>query len=129
MGSHKDKILLPHESIAGSGAALDKEIHRDNLDEKNIISVPLEAGEVVIFDVLTAHGASPNFSNRRRAGFAIRYMPGTSLYDHNMNVGSGQDDVQTDLSKRASFLVRGEDKTGRNNFSIDQEGMLVEVTP
>ena len=55
-------------------------------------------------------------------------MPGTSLYDRNMNVGSGQDDVQTDLSKRALFLVRGEDKTGRNNFSIGHEGMLVEVT-
>ena len=83
---------------------------------------------MVIFDVFTAHGASPNFSDRRRAGFAIRYMPGTSLYDRNMNVGSGQDDVQTDLSKRALFLVRGEDKTGRNNFSIGHEGMLVEVT-
>ena len=127
-GSHKDKILLPHESIAGSGAALDKEIHHDNLDEGNIISVPLEAGEMVIFDVFTAHGASPNFSDHRRAGFAIRYRPGTSLYDRNMNVGSGQDDVQTDLSKRALFLVRGEDKTGRNNFSIGHEGMLVEVT-
>ena len=128
MGSHKDKILLPHESIAGSGAALDKEIHRDNRDERNIISVPLKAGEMIISDVFTAHGASPNFSNRRRAGFAIRYMPGTSLYDHNMNVGSGQDDVQTDLIKRRLFLVRGEDETGRNNFSIGHEGMLVEVT-
>ena len=55
-------------------------------------------------------------------------MPGTSLYDRNMNVGSGQDDVQTDLSERALFLVRGEDKTGRNNFTIGHEGMLVEVT-
>ena len=78
---------------------------------------------MVIFDVFTAHGASPNLSNQRRAGFAIRYMPGTSIFDRNMKVGSGQDDVQTDLGQRALFLVRGEDKTGKNDFTIGHDGM------
>ena len=82
---------------------------------------------MVFFDVYTAHGATPNTSSKRRAGFAIRYMPGSSLYDRGMQVGSGQDDVQTDLSQRALFLLRGEDRTGKNDFEIGHEGMLAEV--
>ena len=119
--------MLPHQSLTGKGAALDKEIKPEFIKNEDIVSVPLEPGQMVIFDVFTAHGASPNFSEQRRAGFAIRYMPGTSLFDRNMKVGSGQDDVQTDLGQRALFLVRGEDKTGNNNFTIGHDGMSVEV--
>ena len=126
-GSNRTQTLLPHQSLTGKGAALDKEIKPEFIKNEDIVSVPLEPGQMVIFDVFTAHGASPNFSEQRRAGFAIRYMPGTSLFDRNMNVGSGQDDVQTDLGQRALFLVRGEDKTGNNNFKIGHDGMSVEV--
>ena len=106
---------------------MDKEIRPEFIENKEIVSVPLEPGQMVIFDVFTAHGASPNLSNQRRAGFAIRYMPGTSIFDRNMKVGSGQDDVQTDLGQRALFLVRGEDQTGNNDFTIGHDGMTVEV--
>ena len=126
-GSNRAKTLLPHQSLSGKGAALDKEIKPELIGSKNVVSVPLHPGRMVIFDVFTAHGASPNLSNQRRAGFAIRYMPGTSIFDRNMKVGSGQDDVQTDLGQRALFLVRGEDKTGKNDFTIGHDGMTVEV--
>ena len=126
-GSNKAKMLLPHQSLSGQGAALDKEIKPEFIESKDVVSVPLEPGQLVIFDVFTAHGASPNLSNQRRAGFAIRYMPGTSIFDRNIKVGSGQDDVQTDLGQRALFLVRGEDKTGKNDFTIGHDGMTVEV--
>lgn len=126
-GSNRAKTLLPHQSLSGKGAALDKEIKPELIESKYIVSVPLEPGQMVIFDVFTAHGASPNLSNQRRAGFAIRYMPGTSIFDRNMKVGSGQDDVQTDLGQRALFLVRGEDKTGKNDFTIGHDGMTVKV--
>ena len=126
-GSNRAKMLLPHQSLSGKGAALDKEIEPELIGSKDVVSVPLQPGQMVIFDVFTAHGASPNLSNQRRAGFAIRYMPGTSIFDRNMKVGSGQDDVQTDLGQRALFLVRGEDKTGKNDFTIGHDGMTVEV--
>ena len=126
-GSDRAKTLLPHQSLSGKGAALDKEIKPELIKSRDVVSVPLQPGQMVIFDVFTAHGASPNLSNQRRAGFAIRYMPGTSIFDRNMKVGSGQDDVQTDLSQRALFLVRGEDKTGKNDFTIGHDGMAVEV--
>ena len=126
-GSNRAKMLLPHQSLSGKGAALDKEIKPEFIESKDVVSVPLEPGQLVIFDVFTAHGASPNLSNQRRAGFAIRYMPGTSIFDRNIKVGSGQDDVQTDLGQRALFLVRGEDKTGKNDFTIGHDGMTMEV--
>ena len=125
-GSNRAKTLLTHQSLSGKGAALDKEIKPELIESKNVVSVPLQPGQMVIFDVFTAHGASPNLSDQRRAGFAIRYMPGTSIFDRNMKVGSGQDDVQTDLGQRALFLVRGEDKTGKNDFTIGHDGMAVE---
>jgi ectoine hydroxylase-related dioxygenase (phytanoyl-CoA dioxygenase family) len=126
-GSHKNKTLMEHQSLAGQGAALDKEIAPGEFDEADVVEVPLEPGQMVLFDVYTAHGATPNISPDRRAGFAIRYMPGSSLYDRAMKVDSGQDDVQTDLSQRALFLLRGEDKSGGNDFEIGHEGMVVEV--
>ena len=126
-GSNRAKTLLTHQSLSGKGAALDKEIKPELIESKNVVSVPLQPGQMVIFDVFTAHGAGPNLSNQRRAGFAIRYMPGTSIFDRNIKVGSGQDDVQTDLGQRALFLVRGEDKTGKNDFTIGHDGMTVEV--
>ena len=126
-GSNRAKMLLPHQSLSGKGAALDKEIKPELIESKNVVSVPLQPGQMVIFDVFTAHGASPNLSNQRRAGFAIWYMPGTSIFDRNIKVGSGQDDVQTDLGQRALFLVRGEDKTEKNDFTIGHDDMTVEV--
>ncbi|MBH67788.1 MAG: phytanoyl-CoA dioxygenase [Rhodospirillaceae bacterium] len=128
-GSSVNRTLLPHQSLTGQGAALDREIKPDFIKDEDIVLVPLEPGQMVIFDVFTAHGASPNFSDQRRAGFAIRYMPSTSLYDRDITVGSRQNDVQTDLSQRALFLVRGENKTGKNNFTIGHDGMTVRVTP
>lgn len=127
-GSHRSRTLMRHVSLAGQGAALDKEIAPGEFEETDVVTVPLEPGQMVLFDVYTAHGASANRSGRRRAGLAIRYMPGSSLYDRTMTVGSGQDDVQTDLSERALFLLRGEDRTGRNDFRIGHGGMRVEVT-
>ena len=126
-GSHTTRTLMRHENLCGQGAALDKEIAPGEFDPADIVSVTLNPGRMVFFDVYTAHGATPNTSSKRRAGFAIRYMPGSSLYDRGMQVGSGQDDVQTDLSQRALFLLRGEDRTGKNDFEIGHEGMLAEV--
>ncbi len=126
-GSHQGKRLMRHESIAGRGAALDKEIAPGEFDAGDVVEVPLAPGQMVFFDVYTAHGATANTSGERRAGFAIRYMPGSALYDREMRVGSGQDDVQTDLSERALFLLRGQDRTGRNDFEIGHDGMRVEV--
>jgi hypothetical protein len=127
-GSHRGRDLMEHRSLAGQGAALDKEIVPGAFDQNAVVEVPLDPGQMVLFDVFAAHGATPNTSASRRTGFAIRYMPGTSLYDRTMKVGSGQDDVQTDLSRRALFLLRGEDQTGQNDFEIGHEGMVVEVT-
>ncbi len=126
-GSHRERRLMRHVSLTGQGAALDKEIAQGEFDEADVVTVPLEPGQMVLFDVYTAHGASANRSGSRRAGFAIRYMPGTSLYDRAMTVGSGQDDVQTDLAQRALFLLRGQDRTGQNDFGIGHGGMVVAV--
>ncbi len=126
-GSHRGQRLMRHVSLTGQGAALDKQIAPGEFDEADVVTIPLEPGQMVLFDVYTAHGATANLSDRRRAGFAVRYMPGHSLYDRSMRVGSGQDDVQTDLSQRALFLLLGQDRAGKNDFEMGHDGMVVEV--
>ena len=82
---------------------------------------------MVFFDVYTAHGARLNTLRRCRAGFAIRYMAGSSLYGRGMEFSIGPDDVQTDFSQRALFLLCDEGRSGKNDFKFGHEGMLVEV--
>jgi ectoine hydroxylase-related dioxygenase (phytanoyl-CoA dioxygenase family) len=85
-----------------------------SFDESLAVDVPLEPGQLVIFDVYTIHGSRANRNTTPRAGFSCRYMPGTSVYHHERaevryQPGYGHE-------SRALMLVRGEDRTGRNDF-------------
>jgi len=64
------------------------------------------------------HGSQPNRSNRRRAGFAIRYMPATAHYDRSLPMGSASSTVPVEFAQRPIWLVRGVDRCGHNDFDI-----------
>lgn len=51
-------------------------------DERDAVDLEMEAGQLVIFDIFTAHASRPNLGTRERLSYALRYMPATSLYDH-----------------------------------------------
>lgn len=59
-----------------------------------------------LLDVYLMHGANPNRSPHRRAALAIRYVPWTCDID------------QALFSPRPLWLVRGQYRTGRNDFDI-----------
>ena len=64
----------------------------------------------------------PNRSDRRRAGFVIRYMPTSSHYDR-AAARSGSNHVATKLAERPLFLLRGDDRTEKTGV-IDLRGTL-----
>jgi hypothetical protein len=69
-------------------------------------------------DVHLIHGAAPNRSPRRRAGVALRYMPGTSVLERNLVPGEGRTGIPVSWATRPLWLLRGEDRTGRNDFRV-----------
>ena len=69
---------------------------------------------MVLFDVFTIHGSDANASVQRRLGYAMRYMPSTSWFNHDgaQRVGLPSNAHNT----RPLFLMRGADVCGRNDF-------------
>jgi hypothetical protein len=53
---------------------------------------------------------------------ALRYMPGTSLFDRDLRPADGKTGVAVSFATRPLWLLRGEDKTGRNDFTVGHRG-------
>ncbi len=106
VGSHREQRVLEHERDDDEGLVLNLRVLDAELDEARAIDVELQAGQLLLLDVFSVHGSNPNRSPKRRAAVAIRYMPGTSHFDRDL------------FSPRPLWLLRGEDRTGRNDFRI-----------
>ncbi len=121
-GSHASRSLGKHEygdfdrrhADGSIGAAI---LDKSEYDEKQAVSVELEAGQMVIFDLFTAHASWPNTGDRERASYALRYMPATSFYDHE---AASPEKKEVNKAKgyghhmRPLFLVRGENRAGND---------------
>jgi hypothetical protein len=87
----------------------------DGVDEPMAENVELEAGQVSLHHVNIIHGSNANRSAGRRAGWAIRYMPATSLFDRSIPPTHLTDTQVVDYASRPIWLVRGIDRAG-NDF-------------
>ena len=114
-GSHRDRKLFEHVPTEGEEQVLNAEVAAGSFDLGRVQVDELRAGEFSLHDVYLIHGSKPNRSNRRRAGFVIRYMPATSHYDRELaTAGSRLFDAR--LRDRPLFLARGEDWTGKTGL-------------
>jgi hypothetical protein len=77
----------------------------------------LRAGQFSLHDVYLIHGSNANRSSKRRAGFVIRYMPATSVFERAAGDEHVQSGIAFSMSKRPIWLLRGKDRTGRNDFA------------
>ena len=59
-------------------------------------------------------------SGLRRCGYAIRYMPATSLFDRSIPPTRIARNQVIDFSHRPIWVVRGQDRAG-NDFSVGKE--------
>jgi ectoine hydroxylase-related dioxygenase (phytanoyl-CoA dioxygenase family) len=113
-GSHRRKKLFHHLRENRDDVVLTQRIDDPAFDEGEAVDVELEPGQMSLHDVYMIHGAAANRSSKRRAGVAIRYMPGTSVFERDLMPASSASGYLVDFSTRPLWLLRGRDRTGRN---------------
>ena len=117
-GSHRGKILHPHLTENRADVVLTQRAADGTFDERTAVDIELEPGQMSLHDVYMIHGSAPNRSSKRRAGVAIRYMPATSHFDRNLIATTDKSGYTVDFARRPLWLLRGQDRTGRNDFTI-----------
>ena len=116
--SHASKITHPHLLEDRTDLVLNLRTQEDAFDAQEAVNLELQPGQMSMHDVFMIHGAAVNHSTKRRAGVALRYMPGTSVFERNLNPVDGKSGVSVAFATRPLWLLRGEDKTGRNDFQV-----------
>jgi hypothetical protein len=117
--SHAEQRLYQHLHEDRTDLTLNQRLA--HVDEAAAVDIELQPGEMSLHDVYMIHGARPNTSARRRTGAALRYMPATSVFDRSLRPVDGQSGVPVNFARRPLWLVKGVDRSGRNDFSIGHE--------
>lgn len=121
-GSHRSQQVgqhgTPYFDLAKAAQAETlaiQSLDRAEYDEDAAVDVELEAGQMVLFDSpYLVHGARNNTGSRPRGGYALRFMPSTSHFDHDAAINP--EVVGRSHDTRPLILVRGVDRTGCNDF-------------
>lgn len=98
-GSHLDGGFSSYSAVDEEGHTFDRQIARE-IDEGDAADFELEPGECSLHDGRIVHGAKPNTSPYRRAGYTMRYFPTSVRVDPERNVG------------HRIWLARGRDVAG-----------------
>ena len=90
-----------------------------SIDESCAKDDVLYAGQISIHDIYLVHGSGVNRSDKRRADYAIRYMPATSRYVRDpsfpANAYAAQNSQLMNYTTRPIWLLRGVDRAN-NDF-------------
>jgi hypothetical protein len=114
--THTDQVLYEHGRDETDEAILNQEINVEG-DRFGIPrDIVLAPGQFSIHDAYLIHGAEPNESGRRRAGLVFRYMPATSHFNRQLARDLVRDMGVLDISNRELHLVRGTDRSGKNDI-------------
>jgi hypothetical protein len=117
-GSQAGGSVYRHRVTDRKDVVLDQEVDPSQFDESAARDDVLQAGEFSLHDVFLIHGSNANASARRRAGFVIRYMPATSVFERGAGDAHRQAGVSFSMSRRPIWLLRGRDVSGRNDFTV-----------
>jgi hypothetical protein len=116
-GSQRGGVLHAHLTEERDDAVFTQRIEDEAYDPRTAADIVLDPGQMSMHDVYLIHGSEPNRSPRRRAGVAIRYMPASSVFEHKLMAPSAATGVRVDFSKRPLWLLRGRDRSGKNDFT------------
>ncbi|HQX60825.1 MAG TPA: phytanoyl-CoA dioxygenase family protein [Burkholderiaceae bacterium] len=117
-GSHAARQCQPHLLEDRSDLVLNLRTDDTTFDVSTAVDLELQPGQMSMHDVYMIHGARVNHSTQRRTGVALRYMPGTSVFERNLNPVDGKSGVPVAFASRPLWLLRGQDRTGRNDFQV-----------
>ena len=118
-GSHQSRRLYRHRTNNAAGLSLNQELDPAEYDERDAVDIVLQAGQVSLHDVFLVHGSEPNRSARPRRGMTLRFMPTSSVFDRELAVRQVADkELGVGHAARTLFLMRGLDRSGRNDFRL-----------
>jgi hypothetical protein len=118
-GSHKVQRLRRHFTNDGPGLSLNQQLDAAEYDESEAVDLVLEPGQFSMHDVYLLHGSEPNTSTRPRRGMTMRFMPTTSVFDRELAAAQVRDKgLGVGHDERTLFLMRGTDRSGRNDFTF-----------
>ena len=73
-GSHK-KGIFEHRVNSSKTLVLDQEVPDSQINQNDVVSLNLKAGQISLHDDGLLHGSLANNSNRRRCGVTMRFAP------------------------------------------------------
>jgi ectoine hydroxylase-related dioxygenase (phytanoyl-CoA dioxygenase family) len=118
-GSHT-RGALGHTVSADASLALSIALEPAEVDEAEARDVQLEPGQVSFHHHALVHGSNANSSGRRRAGWAVRFMPATSHFDRTLPPTRIASTQSIDFANRPIWLVRGTDRAD-NDFRTGRD--------
>jgi len=75
-GTHRTGIRGHGKSgVEGNLLSVNQEVTVTDEEMRSAVDLELRAGEISLHDGATIHGSLPNFSDRRRCGLTLRYVP------------------------------------------------------
>jgi len=116
--SHRDRVLHEHLHEDRTDLTLNQRMAAGSFDEGAAVDLELQPGQMSMHDVYMIHGAAANTSAQRRTGVALRYMPSTSVFERDLRPSHGKTGVAVDFARRPLWLLRGVDRSGRNDFEV-----------
>jgi len=114
--SHAERRL--HEHLHEERTDLTLNQRMAHVDEAAAHDIELKPGELSLHDVYMIHGARANTSGKRRTGAALRYMPATSVFERDLRPVDGKSGVPVNFARRPLWLVKGVDRSARNDFTV-----------
>ena len=115
-GSHAAREIGRHFRDHSDRVTIPETLCEDEFDEAGARDLELEAGQMAVFDIYMIHGSNPNPTGAPRIGYALRFMPATSHYDHHdLPIPDSRGSAH---HTRPLIQVRGRDVSGRNDFTI-----------
>ena len=121
-GSHTHKLLHDHLHEDRPDLTLNQRMADGTFDEAQAEDLELQPGQMSLHDVYMIHGAKANTSGTRRTGVALRYLPGTSVFARNIKPSDGKTGLAVSFATRPLWLLRGQDRTGQNDFAVGHRG-------
>jgi ectoine hydroxylase-related dioxygenase (phytanoyl-CoA dioxygenase family) len=119
--SHLARFSHPHLHEDRQDLALQQRLPEESFDAATAVDLELQPGQMSMHDVYMIHGAQANRSDKRRTGVALRYMPGSSVFERGLDPVAGRSGVPTAFARRPLWLLRGCDRSGRNDFQVGFE--------
>ncbi|MBT2299550.1 phytanoyl-CoA dioxygenase family protein [Variovorax paradoxus] len=116
--SHRGGVLHPHLHEDRNDLTLNQRMAAGSFDEAQAVDLELQPGQMSLHDVYMIHGAKANTSDKRRTGVALRYMPSTSVFERKLRPADGKTGVAVNFAERPLWLLKGVDRSGRNDFEV-----------